>query len=196
MILIIFWPFVSISPGRGLLSSTEFLFHFSILLKIRKLPNALTQSLAGWCGDMQLDCVRCSCVFGLDWNIHPPPPFLFYTMSCPAVFHGLIFLVFSSLVFFIPFSSLTAYSSSFLPSISLPISVFPVLSPPTPSLTECCGASAAGSLPICYITVPSASLNHCWARLALARLHISLLYLKYCPTANSLSVWVQIELAF
>lgn len=98
--------------------------------------------------------------------------------------------------FFILFPSLHAYSSSYLPSISLPISFFPLLFPPTLSLTECCGASAAGSLPNCYITVPSASLNHCWARLALARVHILLSYLKYCPTAKRLSVWVQITLAF
>lgn len=62
-------------------------------------------------------------------------------------------------------------SSSVLPSIRLFISFFSLQSPPTLSLTKCCGASAAGCLPICYITVPSASLNHCWARLASARLH-------------------------
>lgn len=41
-------------------------------------------------------------------------------------------------------------------------------SPPTLRLTKCCGASTAGCLQICYITGPSASLNHCWARLASA----------------------------
>lgn len=90
-----------------------------------------------------------------------------------------------SLLFFYISSHYSFNATLILPSISLPILFFPLLYPPTLSLTECCGASAVGTLPVCYITVPSASLNHCWARLATARLHISLLNIKccffYCP---------------
>lgn len=117
------------------------------------------------------------------------PSFLPYAHST-VFFYYLIFQFFTSLrshFTFLHFSSLPsprAYSSSFSPSITLLF--FPLLSPPTLSLTECCGASAAaaGSLPACYITVPSASLNHCWAGLASSRLHIELSYLKYCSAAQ------------
>ena len=90
----------------------------------------------------------------------------------------------------------TSSLSSLLPSISFSVSFFPLLSSPPLSLTECCGASAAGCLPICYITVPPASLKHCGARLASARLPILLSYLKCCPAAKRLSVWALIALAF
>lgn len=87
--------------------------------------------------------------------------------------------------------------SSVLPSISLFISFFSLHSPPTLSLTKCCGASAAGCLPICYITVPSASLNYCWARLASAMLHILLSYhdrllsnkVSVCVGSESISIF-------
>lgn len=48
-------------------------------------------------------------------------------------------------------------------SLSCHLSLSPSHSSPL-RLTESCGASAAGSLPVGYITAPSGSLNHCWAK--------------------------------
>lgn len=91
-------------------------------------------------------------------------------------------------------SSLRLLPSMLIPPLSyhislpLPHSSFSTLSlshsPPTLRLTKCCGASTAGCLQICYITGPSASLNHCWARLASAWLHISLAYHYLMPRSK------------
>lgn len=100
----------------------------------------------------------------------PCPVLLFqFLFSCLAIFTVILHA-------FTLVSLLHVDNSSVLPSISLFISFFSLHSPPTLSLTKCCGASAAGCLPICYITVPSASLKYCWARLASATLHSLLSY--------------------
>lgn len=60
-------------------NNLEFVFSFDwtffmclIVLGTWRLYNAMTESLAERRGDTQLDCVCCSCVFGLDWKITPP----------------------------------------------------------------------------------------------------------------------------
>lgn len=133
------------SPGIGLF----FLIRHWIFMGIWRLSIGMTESLAERWRDKQLDCVYRSCVFGLDWNI-TPPSFLPHVQST-VLFMVLFFnsSVLSSLIwhFFILFPSIHDYSSSFFISISLSILFFPILYPPTLSLTECCGASAAGKPP-------------------------------------------------
>lgn len=165
---------------------------------LSRLYNAMTQSLAGKQGDTQLDCICRSCVFGLDWNMTPPtlPHVQFYS-TFPVTD-----VQFSSLFY----SNFTWFHSLLLPLclflhfhfiyLSLRLVLPSSLCPPTLSLTECCGASAAGSLPIRYITVPSASLNHCWAKLVAARIHILPSNLWNRPAEKRLSVWDHTALAF
>lgn len=173
----------------------------SIVLGLRRLYNAMTQSLAGKQRDTQLDCICCSCVFGLDWNMTPPPFPFFPHVQFYSTFPGLD-VQFSSHFY----SNSTCFHSLLLPLclfllfhsiyLSLRLVLPSSLSPPTLSLTECCGASAAGSLPIRYITVPSASLNHCWAKLVAARIHILPSNLWNRPAEKRLSVWDHTALAF
>lgn len=119
------WVFHFITWNRFTLSDWTF-FMFWILLGIWRLSNALTESLAWRRGDMQLDCVCCSCVFGLDRQNSP-----FLPSPCPVLQYLFMVLFFnSSVLSTVILHFLQAYSSSFLPSISLPISFFPLLSSP------------------------------------------------------------------
>lgn len=71
---------------------------------------------------------------------------------------------------------LAIYQSPYL----IPLSTLLLLS----ALTKCCGASAVGRLPVCYITTPSDSLNHCWARLARTGCIVLLLYHSVLPNGK------------
>lgn len=138
------------------------------------LSNIMTQSLDERQGDTQLDWVCCSCVFG-KLKLHPSFPvfspwslFFSYGLQNCFIASSLSTLFFKPLHVDFSWWYLDIYQSPYL----IPFSTLLLLS----ALTKCCGASVVGCFPVSYITIPSDSLNHCWARLARAVCVVLLLY--------------------
>lgn len=86
----------------------------------------------------------------------------------------------STLFFFTPLCWFLLYLAIYQSPYLIPLSTLLLLS----ALTKCCGASAVGRLPVCYITTPSDSLNHCWARLARTGCIVLLLYHSVLPNGK------------
>lgn len=141
----------------------------------------MTQSLEERQGDTQLEWVCCSCVFGKLWNSTLPSLFsvldVFFLISFTELFNPL-FSVYT--LFFTPPCWFLLYLAIYQSPYLIPLSTLLLLS----ALTKCCGASAVGRLPVCYITTPSDSLNHCWARLARTGCIVLPLYHSVLPNGK------------
>lgn len=150
-----------------------FFWRFIMLLsKEYRLSNIMTQSLEERQGDTPLDCFCCSCVFGKLWNSTLPSLFSVLDVFFFYIVYRIVPSSLSTLFFFTPPCWFLLYLAIYQPPYLIPLSTLLLLS----ALTKCCGASAVGRFPAGYITTPSDSLNHCWARLARAGYVVLLLY--------------------
>lgn len=146
----------------------------------------MTQSLEEIQGNTQQDWVCCSCVFGRKGETSPFLPCFqslmsFFLISFTELFNPL-FSVYT-LYFPTPPCLFLLYLAIYQSPYLIPLSTLLLLS----ALTKCCGASAVGRFPVCYITTPSDSLNHCWARLARQDALSCYCIIKCCPTVEILS---------